>query len=97
MTDSRIDDVGDGAMAGTVSRCRWAEGVTHMDETGSVQEPHAFRGLQVQVFCAALYVAGVAMLLVGVGGALLWAPLLWGAAAGLITITVAFAVRGGRL
>lgn len=68
-----------------------------MDETVAQRDRSARAGLQVQMFCAALYVAGIAMLLAGAAGALLWSPLLWVAAAGLVAITIAFAIRGGRL
>ncbi len=68
-----------------------------MDETADVPGRHPVAGSRLRVFCAVVYVAGVALLLVGAGGAFMWAPLLWCAAVGFVAITVAFAISGGRL
>lgn len=54
-------------------------------------------GFRLRVFSAVLYIAGLSLLILGAVGALLWGPLLWCMAAGLVAITVALATRGGRL
>lgn len=63
-----------------------------MDETDrrDVADP------RLQVASAGLYLIGFALGVVGTVGALLWAPLLWCAAAGFVVIAVAFAISGGR-
>ena len=58
------------------------------------QHPAGFR---LRVFNAVLYIAGLSLLILGAVGALLWGPLLWCMAAGLVAITVALATRGGRI
>lgn len=49
-------------------------------------------GFLIQVYWAVLYVGGVALLIIGVGGAYFWQPLLWCVPVGLVAITVALAV-----
>ena len=51
---------------------------------------------RVRLLYAVLYAAGLALGAIGSLGALIWAPLLWCAAAGLVVITVSFAVSAGR-
>lgn len=53
-------------------------------------------GHRVQLFYAIVFTAGLILAVVGAAGALLWAPLLWCAAAGFILITVSFTIRVGR-
>ena len=57
--------------------------------------PGLMAGPRVRVFCAVLYLAGVALLLLGAGGAFVWAPLLWCAAGGFVAITASFALGDG--
>ena len=54
-------------------------------------------GFRLRVFSAVLYTAGMSLFILGAVGALLWGPLLWCTAAGLVAITVALAMRGGHL
>jgi hypothetical protein len=52
---------------------------------------------RLRVVSAVLYVAGLALMIIGSVGAFLWTPALWCTAAGLVVIASAFAVTGGRL
>ena len=52
---------------------------------------------RLRVVSAVLYVAGIALTIIGSVGAFLWTPALWCAVAGLVVIAAAFAVTGGRL
>jgi hypothetical protein len=52
---------------------------------------------RLRVVAAVLYVAGLALMIMGSVGAFLWTPALWCAVAGLVAIAAALAVTGGRL
>ena len=55
-----------------------------------------FADPRLRLVYAVLYVLGIALMVVGCTGALLWAPLLWCTAVGFAVIAVSFAVRAGR-
>jgi hypothetical protein len=52
---------------------------------------------RLRVASAAVYVAGLTLMITGSVGAFLWTPVLWCAVVGLVVIAAAFAVTGGRL
>jgi len=67
--------------------------------SGNASDAHDRRGFadpRVRLLYAVLYAVGLLLTAVGSVGALIWAPLLWCAAAGFVVITVSFAVRAGR-
>jgi len=51
---------------------------------------------RLRVVSAVLYLAGLALLVIGSVGAFLWSPVLWCAIVGLVLIAGAFVVAGGE-
>ena len=68
------------------------ERLSNMDDTAGpdLADP------RLRVVSAVLYLAGLALLVIGSVGAFLWSPVLWCAIVGLVLIAGAFVVAGGR-